>query len=100
MTTESDARANLSSRLPISALMSRKPIDRPSEPLDASPVQAVVRFEGVSMRYGREAEVLRDVSFELPRGSFHFLTGPSGSGKSTLLKLIYLSEQASRGRIE
>ena len=52
------------------------------------------------MRYGREAEVLKDISFELPRGSFHFLTGPSGSGKSTLLKLIYLSEQASRGRIE
>ena len=52
------------------------------------------------MRYGREAEVLKDISFELPRGSFHFLTGPSGSGKSTLLKLIYLSEQASRGKIE
>jgi cell division transport system ATP-binding protein len=52
------------------------------------------------MRYGREPEVLKDISFELERGSFHFLTGPSGSGKSTLLKLIYLSEQASRGRIE
>ena len=52
------------------------------------------------MRYGREAEVLKDISFDLPRGSFHFLTGPSGSGKSTLLKLIYLAEQASRGRIE
>ncbi len=52
------------------------------------------------MRYGREPEVLKDVSFELQRGSFHFLTGPSGSGKSTLLKLIYLAEEASRGRIE
>ncbi len=52
------------------------------------------------MRYGREPEVLKDVSFELERGSFHFLTGPSGSGKSTLLKLIYLAEEASRGRIE
>jgi cell division transport system ATP-binding protein len=68
--------------------------------LDTSASQSVVRFEGVSMRYGREAEVLKEISFELPRGSFHFLTGPSGSGKSTLLKLIYLSEQASRGRIE
>jgi cell division transport system ATP-binding protein len=80
--------------------MSRKPIERPIEPLDASSQQAVVRFEGVSMRYGRDAEVLKDISFELPRGSFHFLTGPSGSGKSTLLKLIYLAEQASRGRVE
>jgi cell division transport system ATP-binding protein len=52
------------------------------------------------MRYGRDPEVLKDISFELARGSFTFLTGPSGSGKSTLLKLIYLAEQASRGRIE
>ena len=52
------------------------------------------------MRYGREPEVLKDISFVLQRGSFHFLTGPSGSGKSTLLKLIYLAERASRGRIE
>ena len=59
-----------------------------------------MRFDGVSMRYGREPEVLKDISFELQQGSFHFLTGPSGSGKSTLLKLIYLAEQASRGRIE
>jgi len=76
--------------------MSRKPLDLPSP---GAP-EHTVRFEGVSMRYGREPEVLKDVSFELERGSFHFLTGPSGSGKSTLLKLIYLAEQASRGRIE
>jgi len=76
--------------------MSRKPLDLPS----AGASQPIVRFEGVSMRYGREPEVLKDVSLELERGSFHFLTGPSGSGKSTLLKLIYLAEQASRGRIE
>jgi cell division transport system ATP-binding protein len=68
--------------------------------MDPSSTGAVVRFEGVSMRYGREPEVLKDITFELPKGSFHFITGPSGSGKSTLLKLVYLAEQASRGRIE
>ena len=60
----------------------------------------IVGFDGVAMRYGRAPEILKDVSFELPRGSFHFLTGTSGSGKTTLLKLIYLAERASRGRIE
>src|SRR5580704_9607982 len=80
--------------------MSRKPIARPSRNAEFGAPGAVVRFEGVSMRYGREPEVLKDISFDLPRGSFHFLTGPSGSGKSTLLKLIYLAEQATRGRIE
>ena len=52
------------------------------------------------MRYGRAAEVLRDINLELPAGSFHFLTGPSGAGKSSLLKLLHLSERPSRGRIE
>ena len=80
--------------------MSRKPIADPAAELDANPPPAIVRFEGVSMRYGRDPEVLKDISFELPRGSFQFLAGPSGSGKSSLLKLIYLAEQASTGRIE
>ena len=52
------------------------------------------------MRYGRAAEVLKDVNFALAPGSFHFLTGPSGAGKSSLLKLIYLAERPSRGTIE
>ena len=52
------------------------------------------------MRYGRAAEVLRDVNFEVETGSFHFITGASGAGKSSLLKLIYLAEKPSRGRIE
>jgi cell division transport system ATP-binding protein len=59
----------------------------------------VVRFQNVGMRYGMGPEVLRDVSFELAPGSFHFLTGPSGAGKSTLLKLLYLAERPTRGMI-
>jgi len=59
----------------------------------------MIRFDNVGMRYGSGDEVLRDISFELPRGSFHFLTGRSGAGKSSLLKLMYLSERPSRGLI-
>lgn len=58
-----------------------------------------VRFDAVGMRYGRGPEVLSDLNFELPSGSFHFLTGPSGAGKSSLLRLIYLAERQSRGLI-
>jgi cell division transport system ATP-binding protein len=59
----------------------------------------LVRFEKVGMRYGPGPEVLRDISFHLEPGSFHFLTGPSGSGKSSLLSLLYLAQQPSRGLI-
>ncbi|MEN3975623.1 cell division ATP-binding protein FtsE [Emcibacter sp. SYSU 3D8] len=59
----------------------------------------MIRFDNVGMRYGSGDEVLRDITFELQRGSFHFLTGRSGAGKSSLLKLMYLSERPSRGLI-
>ena len=45
----------------------------------ANAVGDIVRFENVGMRYRLGAEVLHDVSFSLPAGSFHFLTGPSGA---------------------
>ncbi|WP_300575636.1 cell division ATP-binding protein FtsE [Phenylobacterium sp.] len=73
--------------------MSRNP--NATEPADAW--DAVVRFDDVSMRYGREPETLRDLTFSLPQGSFHFVTGPSGAGKTSLLKLIYLAAQPSKG---
>ena len=59
----------------------------------------MVRFDNVGMRYGSDPEVLRDISFSLEAGSFHFLTGASGAGKSTLLKLLYLAVPPSRGLI-
>ena len=81
--------------------MSRKPSHTPlssdaGAPADPEPI---LRFAGVGLRYGRGEEVLREVSFELEAGSFHFLTGPSGAGKSSLLKLIYRAERPSRGLI-
>ena len=59
----------------------------------------VVRFDDVSMRYGRGPDVLSDLNFALASGSFHFVTGPSGAGKSSLLKLIYLAARPSKGLI-
>ena len=59
----------------------------------------IVRFDAVSMRYGRGPNVLTDVSFGLPRGSFTFITGSSGAGKSSLLRLIYLASQPSSGAV-
>ncbi|MFZ5721052.1 MAG: cell division ATP-binding protein FtsE [Pseudomonadota bacterium] len=66
---------------------------------DAPSADEILRFSGVSMRYGRGPEVLSDVSLSLPRGSFHFVTGPSGAGKSSLLKLIYLAARPSSGSL-
>lgn len=59
----------------------------------------MIRFENVGLRYGMGPEVLRDVSFNIPSGSFQFLTGPSGAGKTTLLRLMFLALKPTRGLI-
>ncbi|HET8727038.1 MAG TPA: ATP-binding cassette domain-containing protein, partial [Alphaproteobacteria bacterium] len=56
----------------------------------------MIQFENVGMRYGTGPEVLRDISFTLPDGSFHFITGPSGAGKSSLMRLLSLAHRPSR----
>jgi cell division transport system ATP-binding protein len=73
--------------------MSRNP--HAAGALDADP--AVVAFDDVSMRYGRAPETLKDLTFSLAPGSFHFVTGASGAGKSSLLKLIFLAAKPSKG---
>jgi cell division transport system ATP-binding protein len=75
--------------------MSRNPLPEGAQDIDP----ATVRFDDVSMRYGRAPETLRDLSFSLEPGSFHFVTGASGAGKSSLLKLIYLAAKPSKGLV-
>ncbi len=64
-----------------------------------SAADVIVRFENVGLRYASGPEILRDVTFDLPPGSFYFLTGPSGAGKSSLLRLMFLAQKPSRGSI-
>ena len=44
-------------------------------------------------------EILKDISFDIPKGSFVGIIGPNGSGKSTLLKNIYRLYKPSSGKI-
>ena len=60
---------------------------------------ALIQFENVGLRYGMGPEVLRDMTFDIPRNSFQFLTGPSGAGKTTLLRLMLMALQPTRGLI-
>lgn len=58
-----------------------------------------IKFEGVTKKFG-SVKALDDVSFEIKRGEFVFITGPSGAGKTTITKLILREYLPTEGVIE
>jgi cell division transport system ATP-binding protein len=59
----------------------------------------VIRLTSVSKELGRSGPVLRNLTFEIRKGEFAFLTGHSGAGKSTLLRLLRMEDLPSFGEV-
>jgi cell division transport system ATP-binding protein len=59
----------------------------------------MIRLQHVTKEYPRTGIVLKDVSLELRKGEFCFLTGHSGAGKTTILKLIHMAEKPTQGDV-
>ncbi len=58
----------------------------------------MLRGENLFKSYGSRL-VLRDISFEIERGSCTALIGPNGCGKSTLIKTIAGVERLDKGKV-
>jgi cell division transport system ATP-binding protein len=58
-----------------------------------------VRTYHVSKSYIAGTFALHDLTLEVRKGEFVFLTGSSGAGKTTLLKLIFAAERPNEGQI-
>ncbi len=61
-------------------------------------IEQGITFQHVWFRYG-EDYVLKDVSFEIPKGEMVALVGQSGSGKSTTVDLLLRFYDVERGAI-
>jgi cell division transport system ATP-binding protein len=59
---------------------------------------ALIRIFHVHRRYGAKF-ALNDLTLDIDKNEFVFVTGPSGAGKTTLLKLLYLGQPVSEGQI-
>jgi ATP-binding cassette subfamily B protein len=83
-------------------LMTEKPAidDAAALPeLATSPIAGSIEFRNLSFSYPTGAEVLHDLSLEIPAGSSLAITGPTGSGKSTLVSLIPRLQDAASGMV-
>lgn len=59
---------------------------------------SIIQMFHVHKYYGSK-KALVDISLNVSKNDFLFISGPSGAGKSTLLKLIYLGEPVSEGQV-
>jgi cell division transport system ATP-binding protein len=60
----------------------------------------LIEAHHLSKLYSRGVYALRDLSLNIDKGEFLFLTGPSGAGKSTLLRLLLREELPSEGDLK
>ena len=59
----------------------------------------MIQLFHVSKRFGSDAPILDNVTLNVEKGEFVWLTGPSGAGKSTLLRLLFCAEKPTEGQI-
>ena len=57
-----------------------------------------IKVRNLNVRIG-DANILKDVSLDIPRGQVTCIIGPSGCGKSTLLRLLLGFERPGTGAI-
>ncbi len=73
--------------------------DTGQKTIPQTPSQIEIAFHDVSFAYDQK-EVIKHISFELPKNQMYALVGPSGSGKSTIAHLLTRFWDIQKGEIE
>ena len=59
----------------------------------------MIQLFHVTKRWSDDPPVLDDVTLQVDKGEFVWLTGPSGAGKTTLLRLLFCADEPTSGQI-
>ena len=66
--------------------------------MDVGNKSSIIRMFHVHHNFGPK-KALIDITLDIAKNEFVFISGPSGAGKTTLLKLLYLGEPISEGQV-
>ena len=66
--------------------------------IDAAGKSFIIRMFHVHHNFGPQ-KALIDITLDIAKNEFVFISGPSGAGKTTLLKLLYLGEPVSEAQV-
>jgi len=67
--------------------------------IDDVSLEGNINFDHVSFSYETGGEILKDISFKIPKGEVVAFVGPSGGGKTTICHLIPGFYKVSKGAI-
>lgn len=59
----------------------------------------MIQLYNVTKRYGGETAAVKDMTLQIGKGEFVYITGASGAGKTTLLRMLYAAEKPTKGQI-
>ena len=59
----------------------------------------MIQLYNVTKKYGGDTAAVKDLTLQIGKGEFVYITGASGAGKTTLLRMLYAAEKPTRGQI-
>ncbi|MFK5925810.1 MAG: cell division ATP-binding protein FtsE [Desulfuromusa sp.] len=59
----------------------------------------MIQLYNVTKKYGGDSAAVKDLTLQIGKGEFIYITGASGAGKTTLLRMLYAAEKPTRGQI-
>jgi cell division transport system ATP-binding protein len=59
----------------------------------------MIQLFNVTKSFGADCVAVKDLTLQIPKGDFVYVTGASGAGKTTFLRMLFAAEKPTRGQI-
>ncbi len=58
----------------------------------------MIQLYNVTKKYSSDSVAVKDLTLQIGKGDFVYITGASGAGKTTFLRMLYAAEKPTRGQ--